>query len=118
MSTITETLKTKIEELELDRRFDELTEATEKVYKKAVANVGELAHENRDRVTTLLDKAGAAIDHRTDGKYSETVSKVRSQVVHGVDKLAARRPAAHSEPDVAPDAPTDTPTDAPTDPQI
>jgi len=94
MSTITETLKTKLDELDLDRRLDELTRATEVAVKKAVAHAGDLAHDNRDKVATLLDKAGAAIDEKTDGKYRDQFDKVRAQVVTGVDKLAAKRPAA------------------------
>ena len=94
MPTITETLKTKLDELKLERRIDELTVATEKVVKRAIEHAGELAHDNRDKVATLLDKAGAAIDEKTDGKYRDQFDKVRAQVVTGVDKLAAKRPAA------------------------
>ena len=92
MSTITETLKAKLDELDLDRRLDELTRATEDAVKKAVAHAGDLAHDNREKVSTLLDKAGALIDEKTDGKYHDQVTKVRTQVETGVDKLAAKRP--------------------------
>ena len=98
MPTITETLKTKLDELKLERRIDELTVATEKVVKRAIEHAGELAHDNRDKVATLLDKAGTAIDQRTEGKYHDTVGKVRAQVVTGVDKLATKRPAKHHTP--------------------
>ncbi|MEI2827991.1 MAG: antitoxin [Dermatophilaceae bacterium] len=94
MSTITENLKSKLDELDLDRRLDELTRATEVAVKKAVAHAGDLAHDNREKVATLLDKAGAVIDEKTDGKYRDQFDKVRTQVVTGVDKLAAKRPAA------------------------
>ncbi len=124
MPTITETLKTKLDELKLERRIDELTVATEKVVKRALEHAGELAHDNRDKVATLLDKAGTAIDQRTEGKYHDTVGKVRAQVVTGVDKLATKRPAKHhtpfdtaeSESPAAPGAaePSTTPQDAPT----
>ncbi len=118
MPTITETLKTKLDELELERRIDELTVATEKAVKRAIEHAGELAHDNRDKVATLLDKAGTAIDQRTEGKYHDTVGKVRAQVVTGVDKLATKRPAATHTPfeTASPEAtePTATPQDAPT----
>ena len=84
MPTITETLKTKLDELKLERRIDELTVATEKVVKRAIEHAGELAHDNRDKVATLLDKAGTAIDQRTEGKYHDTVGKVRAQVVTSI----------------------------------
>ena len=92
MSTITETLKAKLDELDLDRRLDELTRATEDAVKKAVAHAGDLAHDNREKVSALLDKASAVIDEKTDGKYRDQVTKVRTQVETGVDKLAAKRP--------------------------
>ncbi len=98
MPTITETLKSKLDEFELERRLDELTVATEKAVKRAIEHAGDLAHDNRDKVATLLDKAGSAIDDSTDGKYHETVGKVRAQVVSGVDKLATKRPATHHTP--------------------
>ena len=122
MPTITETLKTKLDEFEIERRLDELTVATEKAVKRAIEHAGELAHDNRDKVATLLDKAGSAIDQRTEGKYHDTVGKVRAQVVTGVDKLAAKRPATHHTPfetdapaaDAwAAEAPATAPQDAP-----
>ena len=94
MSTITETLKAKLDELDLDRRLDEFTRASEVAVKKAVAQAGDLAHDNRDKVTSLLDKAGALLDEKTDGKYQQQFDKVRAQVVTGVDKLAGKRPGA------------------------
>ena len=75
MSTITETLKAKLDELDLDRRLDELTRATEDAVKKAVAHAGDLAHDNREKVSALLDKASAVIDEKTDGKYRDQVTK-------------------------------------------
>jgi hypothetical protein len=91
MSTITETLKAKLDELDLDRRVDELTTATEHAVKRALTEIGDLAHDNRDRVSTLLDKAGTALDQRTDGRYAAQFAKVREQVETGVDKLAGKR---------------------------
>ncbi|MBK8867472.1 MAG: antitoxin [Dermatophilaceae bacterium] len=99
MSTITETLKAKLDELDLDRRLDEFTRASEVAVKKAVAQAGDLAHDNRDKVTSLLDKAGALLDEKTDGKYQQQFDKVRAQVVTGVDKLAGKRPGAAEEAD-------------------
>ncbi len=125
MPTITDTLKAKLDEFQVERRIDELTVATEKAVKRAIEHAGELAHDNRDKVATLLDKAGTAIDQRTEGKYHDTVGKVRAQVVSGVDKLATKRPTTHhtpfetaeSESTAAPEASAahaSTPQDAPT----
>lgn len=92
MSNITETLKAKLDELDLDRRLDELTEATEQALKRGLERAGDLAHDNRDKVTAFLDKAASTANEKTEGKYAETITKVRGQVVEGVDKLAAKRP--------------------------
>ncbi|HRW20128.1 MAG TPA: antitoxin [Dermatophilaceae bacterium] len=108
MSNITETLKAKLDELDLDRRLDELTEATEQALKRGLERAGDLAHDNRDKVTAFLDKAASTANEKTEGKYAETITKVRGQVVEGVDKLAAKRPT-HT-----PGTPQDSP--APTAP--
>ncbi len=111
MSNITETLKAKLDELDLDRRLDQLTGATEKAVKRGVERAGELAHDNREKVASFVDKAATTIDSKTEGKYADTVDKVRSQVVIGVDKLAAKRPvqdAAGTETEPA-GTPQDTP---------
>lgn len=91
MSTINETLKQKIDELDLDRRMNEAVESGEQLLKHALETVGGLAHERRDDLDRVLDKVSEAIAERTEGKYADRVDQVRSQLDSGLDKLAERR---------------------------
>lgn len=109
------TLQAKVDSLHLEQRVDELTVATERAIRRAVEQAGELAHDRRDQVVTLLDRAGAAVDQRTEGRYAAQLTRVRSQLLAGVDKLAAKRASATSSATAgaAPAQPYDGPQDAP-----
>ena len=78
MSSITETLKSKLDDLDLDRRVDELTVVAEKAVKRAVGHVGELAHDNRERVAGLLDKAGSCLLYTSPSPRDRTRSRMPS----------------------------------------
>ncbi len=92
MSRINETLKQKIDELDLDRRVNELTEQAEHVVRRGLDSAAEYAHEHQDDVDRLLTRVSTSIDERTEGKYADKVTKVREQLERGVSKLAERRP--------------------------
>jgi len=94
MSAINETLKQKIDELDLDRRLNEASEQAEQVLRRALDTAAEYAREHRDDVDRLLSRVSTTIDERTDGKYADKVTKVREQLDRGVERLAERRPAA------------------------
>ena len=96
MSRINETLKQKIDELDLDRRLNELAAQAEQAVNRAIDTAADYAHEHRDDVDRLLTRVSATIDERTDGKYADKVTKVREQVDRGVGKLADRRPSDES----------------------
>jgi hypothetical protein len=111
MATISETLKQKIDELELDRRLSEATVAGEKALKQALAKAGEYAHDNREKAEALLDKAAAAIDEKTDGKYAQKLGRVKDQVRAGIDKLADQRDPSSADPaPVDPEGASEQPT--------
>jgi uncharacterized protein YjbJ (UPF0337 family) len=55
---------------------------------QAKEKAGDLAVDNRARVEGALDKAGAKIDEKTEGKYADKIAKAKSQVTKGVDKIA------------------------------
>ena len=93
MSDINETLKRKIDELDLDRRLNAFVEQAETVLKRSVETAADYAHEHRDDVDRALDRISTEIDERTDGKYADKVGKVRGQVEQGLTKLTDRRPA-------------------------
>lgn len=93
MSRINETLKQKIEDLDLDRRLNEATVQAEHALKRALDSAAEYAHDHRDDVDRLLTRVSSSIDERTEGKYADKVTKVREQLDRGVEKLAERRPS-------------------------
>ena len=96
MSRINETLKQKIDDLDLDRRLNEFTEHAEEVVNRALDTAAEYAHEHQDDVDRLLTRVSTSIDERTEGKYADQVTKVREQLERGVSKLAERRPTSDS----------------------
>lgn len=88
--SITETLKAKLDELDLDRRVDEVVAQAQTAWTQIQDKAGDLAHEHGDQVEKFLARISSEIDTRTDGKHAEQVGRVREQVVTGVAKLAER----------------------------
>ena len=86
--SINETLKQKIDELDLDRRADELVEQAQQALATARERAGSLADEHGDEVRTWIDRAATTIDSRTDGRWSEQVGRVREQLSTGIERLA------------------------------
>jgi ElaB/YqjD/DUF883 family membrane-anchored ribosome-binding protein len=84
-------IRQKAEELDLDTKARELADAAAKAAQQAKEKAGEIAHEQRGKVEEVLDKAGQAIDDKTEGKYHDKVVKAKDTVVKGVDKLAEQR---------------------------
>ena len=90
-------LKQKAEEYDLQGKADKLAEQIEKGTQQAVEKAGELAHDNRDKIATGIDKAGATFDERTQGKYADKVAKAKDLAAKGVDKVAEQRHAGTDE---------------------
>ena len=108
--TFMDKLKRRAEELDLQGKADQLADAASKAAHQAKDKAAELANDNRAKIGTTLDKAGAAIDKQTEGKYADKVAKAKQRVSEGVDKLAEQRPGAGAGPASPSDAP---PADAP-----
>ena len=92
MSRINETLKQKVDDLDLDRRLNEASVQAEQALKRALDAAAEYAHEHRDDFDRLLTRVSTSIDERTEGKYADKVTRVREQLDRGVERLAERRP--------------------------
>ena len=126
--TINDTLKAKIDELDLDRRLEELTVVTQKAFEEAKGQLGSLAYDNRLKVDEWLHKATDAFDAKTEGKYSDKVAKFSASIEDLVDKVAEKRTSAGAgstdsgAPQDATSAfPSQTPTDSaatPTDSDV
>jgi RNA-splicing ligase RtcB len=95
-----ETIRSKLDEYEIDRHLTELASTVENAVRQGVAKAGELAHEHKGDIDRLLDKAAGAVDRRTDGKHADRISQVRGSLERGVEKIADQRP------DSTPDDPT------------
>ena len=130
--TINDTLKAKIDELDLDRRLEELTVVTQKAFeeakgvlkrlraigKGAKGQLGSLAYDNRLKVDEWLHKATDAFDAKTEGKYSDKVAKFSASIEDLVDKVAEKRTSAgagSTDSGAPQDATSAFPSQTPTD---
>ena len=84
-------LEAKARELELDKKLETFAEKADTALRDAAVKAGEYAHDNRGRVEETLDKAGAKVDEKTEGKYARYVDKLRTGVLVGVDWVAQQR---------------------------
>jgi RNA-splicing ligase RtcB len=102
---LTETIRAKLDESEVERHLGELASTLEDTVRQGVARVGELAHEHRDDIERLLDKAATAVDRRTEGKHADRISQVRGSLERGVERIAEQRTGGTPDapgPDVPP----------------
>ena len=105
------TLEAKARELELDKKLEKFADSADHLLREAAVKAGDYAHDNRGKVEGALDRAGATVDEKTDGKYHRTVEKLKTGVLLGVDWVAEQREstatpawAAGSRWGAAPDA--------------
>ena len=84
-------LEAKARELELDKKLETFADKADHSLREAAVKAGDYAHDNRGRVEESLDKAGAKVDEKTDGKYTRYVEKLRTGVLVGVDWVAQQR---------------------------
>ena len=114
--TINDTLKAKIDELDLDRRLEELTVVTQKAFEEAKGQLGSLAYDNRLKVDEWLPKATDAFDAKTE--YSDKVAKFSASIEDLVDKVAEKRTSAgagSTDSGAPQDATSAFPSQTPTD---
>ena len=91
-------VKQKAEEWDVQTKAEKFAAEVDKVAHEAKDKAAELADENRGKIRENLDKAGAKIDERTEGKYADKVAKAKDTVAGGVDKLADQRPGGATPP--------------------
>ena len=106
MDDVSRKVKAKAEEWDVQGKADKLAAEVDKVAHEAKDKAATYADENRHKVASGLDKAGAKIDERTEGKYSDKIGKAKEQVAKGVDRLAEQRPGGPQAPGSAPVTPT------------
>ena len=91
-------VKHKAVEWDVQGKAEKVAAELDKVAREAKDKAAELADENRGKIRENLDKAGAKIDERTEGKYADKVAKAKDTVAGGFDKLADQRPGGATPP--------------------
>jgi hypothetical protein len=102
-----EQLKHKADEVHFQEKAKDFGDAVVEMAKTVMSAAAGYAQENRGKVDGALDKAEAKIEEKTGGKHADTVTKVRSSVDKGIDKLVEQNsskaapptPAASAVPD-------------------
>jgi len=95
----------KAKDLGLPAKSEDVIRSADKAVTDAKAKAATYADENRDKLGGYIDKAGQAVDERTQGKYSDKVAKAKEAAAKGVDKVAEQRQPGPVEPQVDPGQP-------------
>lgn len=94
-----ERIRARLEELDVDSRLEELADQATDAVNRGVARAGELTHEHREQIDHALDRASGRLDLRTDGRYADRISRARTSLDRGVDRVEEHRPGAAPGPD-------------------
>ena len=98
-------MKHKAEEVHLQAKAKDFGDAVAEMLKTAASIAASYAKENREKVDGALDKVEGTIEEKTNGKHTDTVSKVRASVDKGIDKLVeTNAPKTPPTPGAAPGA--------------
>ncbi|HPF75267.1 MAG TPA: antitoxin [Phycicoccus elongatus] len=95
---VTDKLIAKAKELGLPPQTEDFLRQADLAVTEAVQKAGTYTDENRDKISAALDKAGRAVDEKTQGKYSDKIAKARLQAEKGIAKLAEQRTPAAGTP--------------------
>jgi uncharacterized protein YjbJ (UPF0337 family) len=98
LDDVTRKVKQKAVEWDVQGKAEKLAAEVDKVAHEAKDKAAGYADDNRGKIREGLDKAGAKIDERTEGRYSDKVAKAKDKVSEGVDKLAEQRPGGPTPP--------------------
>ena len=93
-----EQLKSKADEVHLQEKAKDFGDAVVEMAKAAMSAAAAYAQENRGKVDGALDKAEAKITEKAGTKHADTVTKVRTSVDKGIDKLVEQRAQATPTP--------------------
>ncbi len=86
-ATVTDKLIAKARELGLPPQTETFLRQADEAMTDAVRRAGDYTVGNRGKISEVLDKAGKAVDERTQGKYADKIVKARAQAEKGLDKL-------------------------------
>ena len=110
-------IKAKIKGADLEAQLTNLVDEGEQLVKDGVTKAGAVAHEKRDDIDGWLGKATEAINTKTEGKYADQLTKLRTTLLSGIDKVAEKRqPDDDATPPESPAAPESL--EGPQDPPV
>jgi hypothetical protein len=92
LDDVTRKVKQKAVDWDVQGKAEKLAAEVDRVAHEAKDKAAEYADDNRGKIREGLDKAGAKIDERTEGRYSDRLAKAKDTVSGGVDRLAEQRP--------------------------
>jgi hypothetical protein len=88
---ISNQLKKVVDDLQLEEKVKEATAAAEQAVLRGLEATGSYLRDHRADIEGFIDRAGAAVDRQTAGRYPDQVERVRSQLAAGVASLAERQ---------------------------
>lgn len=97
-TTIAEKLVAKAKELGLPPQSETFIRQADTAVTDAVRKTAAYTEQNREKISSALDKAERAVDEKTQGKYSDKIAKARLQAEKGIAKLAEQRTPAAGTP--------------------
>jgi len=103
-------VKALLEEYDVERRLTELADQADQLVRQGLALAGEFAHDHREDVGRMFDRAADAVNGRTEGRHASTLQEVRGVLDRGVEKIAEQRSTAEDSD------PTEPPPDDPAGP--
>ena len=88
---ISDQLKKVVDDLDLESKVKEATAAAEQAVLRGLEATGSYLRDHRADIEGFIERAGAAIDRQTSGRYADQVEQVRGQLAAGVASLADRQ---------------------------
>ena len=115
---ISDQIKQVVDDLQLEERVKDVAAAAEEAVLRGLEATGSYVRDHRADIEGFIDRAGAAIDRQTSGRFAGQVAEARNQLSAGVASIADRqwtRPAVTEPGEIeapSPDPPGDAWSDA------
>src|SRR5215203_5313371 len=87
---ISDHVKKVVDDLDLETKVKDAAAAAEQAVLRGLDATGSYLRDHRGEIEGFLERAGAAIDRQTSGRYTDQVEQVRTQLTAGVARIADR----------------------------
>ena len=88
---ISDQIKQVVDDLQLEERVKEVAAAAEEAVLRGLEATGSYVRDHRADIEGFIDRAGAAIDRQTSGRFARQVEEVSNQLTAGVASIADRQ---------------------------